>query len=160
MINQEFSTISSTSNDNLTIISPSEPITWYKDSKVNLIIWTITNNTRDTISFDVIRNGTVEYSGMAEQIPFLHSIHVFHRVPISEMDYGTYNYTLVATDSVENKSATIILNLIEGASNTINPLLYALIFPALIGGVAVLYLVIFRFSPLNRYFGGTSCSEA
>jgi len=150
----------SSAQDTFTINCTSQPITWCKDSKVNIIIWTITNSSVDTISFDVLRNGTIEYSGMAEEHTLLHSIHVFHSVPLAELDYGTYNYTLVTTDSVEIKSATIILNLVEGTANTDTPLFYALVLPAVIGGFALLFLAIFRFSPLNRYIGGIKRSES
>ncbi|MHA1615289.1 MAG: hypothetical protein ACTSYJ_10625 [Candidatus Thorarchaeota archaeon] len=128
--------------DNFTINCSSEPITWCKDSKVNLIIWTITN-THDTITFDVLRNGTVEYSGTVENNSFLQYVPVFCSVPLSEMDFGTYNYTLVAKDSVETKSATVILDLIEGHVNTANPLFDVFVFITLIGGFTVLFLAIF-----------------
>jgi hypothetical protein len=164
VITPEFVEISNTAQlnqDNFTINCPSEPITWCKDSKTNLIIWTITNNTLDAITFDVLRNGTIEYSGMAEHYSFLQSIPVFYSVPILEMDFGTYNYTLVATGSVEIKSATVILNLVEGTANTANPLLDALAFIALIGGFTVLYFATFLgLSSLNRYFGGMKHIES
>jgi hypothetical protein len=147
--------------DNFTINCPPESITWYRDSKISMIVWTITSSTLDTILFDVLRNGTVEYSGIAENYSFLKNIPVFYSVPISKMDFGTYNYTLVIMDGMETKSATVILNLIEGTANAVNPLLDAFVFVVLIGGFTVLSLATFLgLSSLNRYFGGMKSIEA
>jgi hypothetical protein len=141
--------------NSFTIKCPSDPITWYKDSKVDLIVWTITDTTADTITFNVLRNGTVEYSGIAERNSFLQGIPIFHSVPISEMDYGTYNYTLVATDGVEIQFASIILNLIEGTVTKTNLVLNVLTFLGITAGFTILYLAfLFGFSSLKRYHGG------
>jgi len=157
----EVATISSTSHDNFTIISSSEPITWCKDSKVNLIIWTIINSTLDTITFDILRDGTIQYSGMAESLSFMESIPIFCSVPITELNYGTYNYTLIATDGLDTKSDTVILNLVEGSTNTSNPLFDAMSFVVLIGGLLALYLaILFGFSSLSQHLGGVRRIEA
>jgi len=153
--NPKFVASSSVSHENFTIISPSESITWHKDSPINLIIWTVTNNALNTVTFDIFRNGTFQYSGIAESISYLHGIPIFCSVPISELNYGTYNYTLIATDGVETKSAMIIVNIMEGISNTSNPLIDAMSFVVLIGGLTALSLaVLFGFTSLNRHLGG------
>ena len=141
--------------DNFTINCTSDSITWYKDSKVDLIVWIITDTTADTITFDVLRNGTTEYFGTTERSTFLQGTPIFYSVPISEMDYGTYNYTLVATDGVEIQSASIILNLIEGTVNKTKLVLDVLTFLWITAGFTILYLAfLFGFSSLKRYHGG------
>ncbi|MHA1635143.1 MAG: hypothetical protein ACTSUZ_11350, partial [Candidatus Thorarchaeota archaeon] len=141
-------------------LSPSEPITWYKDSKVNLIVWTISDNTLDVITFDVLRDDIVRYSGIAEKIPLLQSVPVFYSVPLSEMDYGTYNYTIVVTDGVETKSGTIILNVIEGSENSTNPVLGLLAFFGFIGGFVILgFTVLLGLSSLKQRFGVINCED-
>lgn len=153
--------------DNFTIDCPSELITKYKDSKVNLIVWTITDNTTDTLTFDVLRNGSAEYSGAVEEYPFLQSVFhsvpsvpVYYSVPISEMDYGTYNYTLVVTDGVEVKSAAIFLDLSEGTENTSNLVFDTLVFLGFTSGFTILSLAfLFGFSSLKQYYGGIKHTE-
>lgn len=77
------STISET-HENLTIHSPSEPITWYKNSQPNLLIWGITGNANDEISFVLLNNNCIEYSGSAQETSSFSSIHIFYRVPLEK----------------------------------------------------------------------------
>jgi len=129
--------------DSFAILCPSEPITWYKDSKVNLVVWTISNNMTDKITFEILKDAILEYSGIAEKSPLLQGIPIFYSIPISEMDYGSYNYTIVVTDGVETKSGTIILNLIEGSANTAIPALGTLAFFGFISGFVILGSITF-----------------
>ena len=144
--------------DHFTILAPSEPVTWCKDSKVNLVVWTINGTIADEITFDILRDGNLAHSGSAEKLAFLESIPVFYAVPISDLDYGTYNYTIIVTADNETKSGTIILNLVEGVSN---PNSGALAFFLFLGGFAILsFAFLFSSFYLKQHLGGMKQVES
>ncbi|TFG34205.1 hypothetical protein EU527_04575 [Candidatus Thorarchaeota archaeon] len=147
------STISET-HENLTIHYPSEPITWYRNSQPNLLIWTITGNANDEILFVLFNNNTLEYSGSAQETSPFSSIHIFYRVPLFLMDYGTYNYTLAVTDNIDSSYATVMLYLVEGIANTGSLQSDLILFLTSSSVFTILGLVLlFGYSSFKKYLG-------
>ena len=60
-----------------------------------------------------------------------------YRVPIADLGFGTYNYTIIITDGISILGHTSIVHLVEGTANDANPWIAILALPLVISSVPV-----------------------
>ncbi|MFW9925314.1 MAG: hypothetical protein ACFFDM_00960 [Candidatus Thorarchaeota archaeon] len=88
-----------------------EPVILTPDSHDCLIYWFVNHTPSVNIDYELLLNGTNLLLGVLWSGDY----YVYYTVPIDNLQYGAYNYTLVISDTSEMKSSSIIVLFLEEA---------------------------------------------
>ncbi len=99
----------------LILSGTSGPLYYSNVSEEHVISWTINTTTSNSISYQLLHNGTISESGVLEA----GENSVIHTIAPSELALATHNFTLVATDEIETKSWSVMVTIYY--SSTFHP---------------------------------------
>ena len=132
IIEREFET--TLADESITINTGfTEPVILTPDSYDRLIYWFVNRTPSVSIDYELLLNGTNLLLGVLWNGDY----YVYFTVPIDNLQYGAYNYTLVISDKSEMKSSSIIVLFLEEAPS--DPFWPGLI-AAAFGGTVILVL--------------------